>query len=190
MRDVDRTEEGFQPFGDGTRPREYSVCSRGLDLWKYRSNVGLTAALRGRKSGIITPDVDVWQSTSLHPVYSLSLSLSLSSFFLRFVLSEFLRIRQRRSRLSRLPDTGRFNVIIRRACRRVRERRARTTRFWHVIKPDGVARTRPSEQMSGRSLGNVYAGWILYSRDIRRTRAARRPLCRASDSTFKQTPRK
>ena len=121
---------------------------------------------------------------------SLSLSLSLSSFFLRFVLSEFLRIRQRRSRLSRLPDTGRFNVIIRRACRRVRERRARTTRFWHVIKPDGVARTRPSEQMSGRSLGNVYAGWILYSRDIRRTRAARRPLCRASDSTFKQTPRK
>lgn len=118
------------------------------------------------------------------------LSLSFSSFFLRFVLSEFLRIRQRRSRLSRLPDTGRFNVIIRRACRRVRERRARTTRFWHVIKQDGVARTRPSEQMSGRSLGNVYAGWILYSRDIRRTRAARRPLCRASDSTFKQTPRK
>lgn len=186
MRDVDRTEEGFQPFGDGTRPREYSVCSRGLDLWKYRSNVGLTAALRGRKSRIITPDVDVWQSTSLHPVYSLSLFLLPSIRPFRVSLNTATK----ESVKSIARHFGRFNVIIRRVCRRVRERRARTTRFWHVIKPDEVARTRPNEQMSGRSLGNVYAGWILYSRDIRRTRAARRPLCRASDSTFKQTPRK
>lgn len=120
------------------------------------------------------------------------LSLSLSLFLLPSIrpFRVSLNTATKESIKSIARHFGRFNVIIRRVCRCVRGRRARTTRFWHVIKPDGVARTRPSEQMSGRSLGNVYAGWILYSRDIRRTRAARRPLCRASDSTFKQTPRK